>query len=155
MGNLCCTDKNNLHTRGKITKTPIKRGGKQVDVRRQTFAPNMKNFKNLKYVENINEVYNIGKKLGQGSFGSVNRAQRVGGGIDVAIKMIDKKSLDSNPMLPTLMMSELTVLKKCSHPNIMNVNEILEDSNTYYIVSELLEGGELFDRILEVQKFDE
>jgi serine/threonine protein kinase len=51
-------------------------------------------------------------------------------------------------MLPTLMMSELTVLKKCSHPNIMNVSEILEDSNNYYIVSELLEGGELFDRIL-------
>ena len=53
------------------------------------------------------------------------------------------------------MMSELTVLKKCSHPNIMNVNEILEDNNNYYIVSELLEGGELFDRILEVSKFDE
>lgn len=58
-------------------------------------------------------------------------------------------------MLPTLMMSELTVLKKCSHPNIMSVNEILEDANNYYIVSELLEGGELFDRILEVSKFDE
>jgi calcium-dependent protein kinase len=53
------------------------------------------------------------------------------------------------------MMSELTVLKKCSHPNIMNVNELLEDDQNYYIVSELLEGGELFDRILEVQKFDE
>lgn len=37
----------------------------------------------------------------------------------------------------------------------MNVNEILEDNNNYYIVSELLEGGELFDRILEVSKFDE
>lgn len=98
--------------------------------------------------KNINEVYKIKDKLGQGSFGSVNRAQRVGGGIEVAIKVIDKKSLDSNQMLPTLMMSELTVLKKCSHPNIMSVNEILEDSSNYYIVSELLEGGELFDRIL-------
>jgi hypothetical protein len=64
MGNLCCTDKNNNLARGRISKTPIKRGGKQVDQRRQTFAPNMKNFKNLKYVENINEVYKIGKKLG-------------------------------------------------------------------------------------------
>jgi calcium-dependent protein kinase len=35
------------------------------------------------------------------------------------------------------------------------VNEILEDDIHYYIVSELLEGGELFDRILDVQKFDE
>ena len=73
----------------------------------------------------------------------------------MAIKMISKKSLETNPMLPTLMMSELTVLKKCSHPNIMNVNEILEDSVNYYIVSELLEGGELLDRILEVRQFSE
>jgi serine/threonine protein kinase len=79
----------------------------------------MKNFKSLKFVENINEVYTITNKIGQGSFGSVNRAQRVGGSIDVAIKIINKKSLLSNPMLPTLMMSELVVLKKCSHPNIM------------------------------------
>ena len=149
MGNvLCCADKNNELSRGsRVHKSPIHRAGKD-DMRRQTLAPNMKNFKNLKYVENINEVYKIKDKLGQGSFGSVNRAQRVGGGIEVAIKVIDKKSLDSNPMLPTLMMSELTVLKKCSHPNIMSVNEILEDSSNYYIVSELLEGGELFDRIL-------
>jgi serine/threonine protein kinase len=88
----------------------------------------MKNFKNLKYVDNINEVYIIKNKLGQGSFGSVNRAVRVGGGIDMAIKIIDKTSLNNNPMLPTLMMSELTVLKKCSHPNIMSVSEILEDN---------------------------
>jgi calcium-dependent protein kinase len=100
-------------------------------------------------------VYVIKDKLGQGSFGSVNRAVRVGGTIDVAIKIIDKNSLNNNPMLPSLMMSELTVLKKCSHPNIMSVNEILEDNNNYYIVSELLEGGELFDRIVEVSKFDE
>lgn len=88
MGNtLCCSDKNGLHSRGKIEKTRIRRDG---DTRRQTFAPNMKNFKNLKYVENINDVYVIKNKLGQGSFGSVNRAVRVGGGIDVAIKIIDK-----------------------------------------------------------------
>ena len=30
----------------------------------------------------------------------------------------------------------------------MNVNELLEDDNSYYIATELLEGGELFDRII-------
>ena len=53
------------------------------------------------------------------------------------------------------MMSELSVLQKCSHPNIMQVNELLEDDEYYYIVTELLEGGELFDRIIEVQQFSE
>jgi hypothetical protein len=30
----------------------------------------------------------------------------------------------------------------------MSVNELLEDNNSYYIVTEMLEGGELFDRII-------
>ena len=63
MGNiLCCADKNDL-ARGRVTKSPIHRPGKD-ETRRQTLAPNMKNFKNLKYVDNINEVYKIKDKLG-------------------------------------------------------------------------------------------
>jgi hypothetical protein len=38
----------------------------------------MKNFKNLKYVENIDELYEIGDELGKGSFGTVNKCKRVG-----------------------------------------------------------------------------
>jgi len=39
------------------------------------------------------------------------------------------------------MMQELIILQKSSHPNLMSVNELLEDDDHYYIVSELLEGG--------------
>jgi calcium-dependent protein kinase len=53
------------------------------------------------------------------------------------------------------MMNELGVLKKTNHPNIMNVVEILEDDRFYYVISEILEGGELFDRITEVHSFSE
>lgn len=53
------------------------------------------------------------------------------------------------------MMQELDVLKKCSHTNIMTVNEILEDFDNYYIVSELLEGGELMDRIIKMKNYSE
>jgi hypothetical protein len=34
-----------------------------------TYAPNMKNFKNLKYIEDINDLYEFGDLLGKGSFG--------------------------------------------------------------------------------------
>lgn len=47
------------------------------------------------------------------------------------------------------MLSELTVLHDLSHTNVMQVLELLEDSHHYYIITELMEGGELFDRILE------
>jgi len=113
MGNACCAGGD--HSRGGIEKTKIsKKNGSQLD-RRVTLAGNMKNFKNLKYVDNIEDVYTFGSQLGKGSFGSVNKATRVGDTNEFAIKIIDKDSLNNNPMLPQLMMSELTVLKKCSH----------------------------------------
>jgi len=37
----------------------------------------------------------------------------------------------------------------------MDVIELLEDDEHYYIASELLEGGELFDLLMEVQRFSE
>lgn len=53
------------------------------------------------------------------------------------------------------MMNELTILQKISHPNVMAAKEILEDNVNYYIITELLEGGELFDRLIKLQKFSE
>ena len=37
----------------------------------------------------------------------------------------------------------------------MQVTELMEDVNFYYIASEYLEGGELFDKLQEVEKFTE
>ena len=37
----------------------------------------------------------------------------------------------------------------------MKIYEMFEDKNKYYIVSEFLEGGELFDRIIENDHFSE
>lgn len=37
----------------------------------------------------------------------------------------------------------------------MRIFELLEDSQNYYIVSELLKGGELYDRIVKMKYFNE
>jgi calcium-dependent protein kinase len=37
----------------------------------------------------------------------------------------------------------------------MRVFELLEDEQRYYIVSELITGGELYDRILKMKSFTE
>lgn len=37
----------------------------------------------------------------------------------------------------------------------MRIFELLEDNENYYIVSELLEGGELYDRIVQMKFFNE
>lgn len=48
----------------------------------------MKNFKDLKWVKDIEDHYKIGKLIGKGGFGSVNKATPVGIEEEVAIKII-------------------------------------------------------------------
>ena len=51
-------------------------------------------------------------------------------------------------MLVDLMEQELEVLQNTDHPHIVRVMELLEDEAKFYIVSELVTGGELYDYII-------
>lgn len=54
-----------------------------------------------------------------------------------------------------LQRQEFEVLKETDHPNIMRIFEIIEDQGHYYVVSELMQGGELYDRIIKMKVFSE
>lgn len=41
------------------------------------------------------------------------------------------------------------------HPNVINIVEVYEDTRNFYIVTELCEGGELFDFIIETKSLSE
>lgn len=51
--------------------------------------------------------------------------------------------------------NELAILGSKSHPKIIRVIDLLEDKLNYYIVSEIVEGGELFKRLCELESFTE
>ena len=167
MGNICCKDdEENSRGKGKASVTRLKtpssgsfkgyKDGCSLDekVHKETKTPNIKNFKSLKKIESIKDHYDLDKQLGKGSYGIVYKATNKITNETVAIKSIRKSNLKQK-VLRELMLQELDVLKMSSHPNIMTVHELLEDENYYYIVSELLEGGELFDRIIKVGCYKE
>lgn len=52
-------------------------------------------------------------------------------------------------MLKDLIRGELQVLEDTSHPNIMRIYEILDDEKFYFIVSEFIRYGELYDYIVQ------
>ena len=87
--------------------------------------------------------------LGKGAFGSVHRAQSIRTEEEVAIKFVKKSMLNKNEMLREQMLKELEILLECRHTNIMEIRQLLEDDEHYYVVCEFLEGGELMDRILK------
>ena len=41
------------------------------------------------------------------------------------------------------------------HPYIMKIYEVFQDDARYYVVSELCQGGELFDELAKRKKFSE
>jgi len=44
---------------------------------------------------------------------------------------------------------------KLDHPNVIKLYETYEDSKNVYLVMEMCEGGELFDRIIDKGQFTE
>ena len=47
------------------------------------------------------------------------------------------------------------ILGENSHPNIIRIIDLLEDTENYYVVSELVKGGELFKRLTRLTNFTE
>jgi len=53
------------------------------------------------------------------------------------------------------MITELNAIEKTSHPHITKVLDLSEDKENYYIVSELMQSGNLMSKVLELQKLPE
>ena len=91
--------------------------------------------------------YDIGEEIGKGSFSAVYKGTKKSSGQRVAIKVIDKTKL--NPKDISVIESEIRILEKMEHPNILKFYEHYFEQNKAYIILELCEGGELFDRIVK------
>jgi calcium/calmodulin-dependent protein kinase I len=93
----------------------------------------------------IDTLYEMKETLGKGTFAIVRRGTERKTGKDFAIKIINKES----PELRDNIMTEITILKNTTHPNIMKLHHVFESRRKIYLVMELLEGGELFDLIVK------
>jgi calcium-dependent protein kinase len=49
----------------------------------------------------------------------------------------------------------MSILKQLDHPNILKLLEIYDWKNYYYLVTEMCEGGELFEKIRTLKHFTE
>ena len=53
------------------------------------------------------------------------------------------------------MKQELEVLEKTDHPHITRVFELLEDKRQYYVIMELMPGGNLLEKVIEMKTITE
>eukprot|EP00826_Nyctotherus_ovalis_P019054 TRINITY_DN15814_c0_g1_i2.p1 TRINITY_DN15814_c0_g1~~TRINITY_DN15814_c0_g1_i2.p1 ORF type:complete len:512 (-),score=139.77 TRINITY_DN15814_c0_g1_i2:93-1628(-) len=91
---------------------------------------------------NVSQSYTLHGKIGQGSFGVVYRATHNASGNIRAIKVLDRTKMSTEDQQK--LNEEIGVLKKLDHPNIMKLFEVFTDAQNYYLVTEFIDGGELF-----------
>ncbi|OAF67257.1 hypothetical protein A3Q56_05017 [Intoshia linei] len=93
--------------------------------------------------------YDLHELVGTGTFSKVYKCKHITSGKQYAVKVMDK-AVNANPY------EEIEIiLRYSSHPNIVNVYDILEDNTSIYMVMEYLQGGELFDLITSKTTFTE
>ncbi|KAL5550255.1 hypothetical protein UlMin_000431 [Ulmus minor] len=85
--------------------------------------------------------YLVGRQIGSGSFSVVWHARHRVHGTEVAIKEIAMGRL--NKKLQESLMSEIFILKRVNHPNIIRLHDIIEAPGNIHLVLEYCKGGDL------------
>jgi Protein kinase domain len=84
--------------------------------------------------------------IGEGSFGAVYQAQDKKTGEQVAVKKISKRATD-NESFQREMDALLHIRKHGGHPNICGLRANFDQGDYYYLVLDLVSGGEMFDHL--------
>ncbi|KAJ3358794.1 MAP microtubule affinity-regulating kinase 1 [Kappamyces sp. JEL0680] len=97
--------------------------------------------------------YLFQKTVGEGNFAKVKLATHKITGAEVAIKVIDKTTLDEKKI--GKLYREVRIMKMLHHPNIIKLYEVIETKYTVFLVMEYASGGELYDYLVVHGKMKE
>lgn len=98
---------------------------------------------------NLKEIYSLGRKLGQGQFGTTFLCIEKATGKEFACKSIAKRKL-TTPEDVEDVRREIQIMHHLEgHPNVIKILDAYEDAVAVHVVMELCAGGELFDRIIQ------
>ena len=97
-------------------------------------------------------------ELGRGAFAVVKKVVHRRTGREFAMKSMEKKKLlgqlrrKSGAQIEEMqakVLAEARILKNLSHPNIIKLHDIFENEREICLVMELVDGGELFDYLVD------
>uniref|UniRef100_A0AAQ4R213 non-specific serine/threonine protein kinase n=1 Tax=Gasterosteus aculeatus aculeatus TaxID=481459 RepID=A0AAQ4R213_GASAC len=96
----------------------------------------------------FSDAYDIKEDIGVGSYSVCKRAVHKGSGMEYAVKIISKTKKDPTEEVEIL-------LRYGQHPNIITLKDVYDDGRSVFLVTELMKGGELLDKILRQKFFSE
>lgn len=74
-------------------------------------------------------------------------------GESYAVKIVTKAKLTKEDELA--LKDEIVVLRELNHKHIIRLYDVFEESQHYYLITEKMSGGELFDRIVTKTYYSE
>ncbi|XP_070620359.1 ribosomal protein S6 kinase alpha-1 isoform X2 [Erythrolamprus reginae] len=96
----------------------------------------------------FNDGYLLEEVIGRGSSSVCKRCIHKATSREYAVKIIDKSKKDPSEEIEIL-------LRYGEHPNLIKLKDVYDDGTHVYLVTELMRGGELLDRILNYKDFSE
>ncbi|CAL8344876.1 unnamed protein product [Merluccius merluccius] len=95
----------------------------------------------------INNFYTINQQeiLGGGRFGQVHKCVENSSGLTLAAKVIKARSQKEKEIVK----NEIQVMNQLDHANLIQLYAAYESRNDVILVLEFVDGGELFDRIID------
>lgn len=86
----------------------------------------------------------------------VHRCVHKSSKVQYAVKIINTRRFSLSPGLSTReLREEAEIMRNLNHPHIIRIQDAFEMGQTLYIVMELVTGGDLFDKIIELGKYSE
>ncbi|EYU22842.1 hypothetical protein ABFS83_03G117900 [Erythranthe nasuta] len=103
----------------------------------------------------LRDHYNLGRKLGQGQFGTTYHCVEKATGIEYACKSIPKRKLLCREDCDDVW-REIQIMHHLSeNSSVVRIKGTYEDNVFVHLVMELCGGGELFDRIVQKGHYSE
>lgn len=105
--------------------------------------------------------WKLGRTLGRGATGRVLLASNARSGRKAAVKVVNKAVLNMNPDISETekgcdsaglsygIEREIIIMKLLNHKNVLRLYDVYETEKALYLVLEYVEGGELFDLLVE------
>ncbi|CAK9809928.1 Myosin light chain kinase, smooth muscle [Anthophora quadrimaculata] len=89
--------------------------------------------------------YDIQSEIGRGKFGTVYRCKEKASGLMLAAKVVTTAKKEDRRAVER----EVEIMRRLQHPRLIQLYDAIDAGKQIYVILELIEGGELFERVID------